>query len=400
MLILKKNKCLDCGPLKTSHFLQWVEDILAILPSGRVFLPARQKYFFNNLIDRAFLFLGLTRLSDNLENEQISLRSRVFFREALKKNIKIWAIKSSYGPINQFLMEVGGKKHTFEGLPRADFLHQKISFRVDDKAVVKKILEQNGIPSAFGRSFGFWQARKALEWADSQKIYPCVVKPRFGSMSQHVSLNIKNKESLKSAIKKALQYSPFFILEKFITNAFTYRATIVDQKFVACVKRLPAHIVGDGEKSIKELVEEKNQDPLRGNAGDKHCATFKIVIDETSHKLFKEKKYTLKTIPASGERVFLQEKVILDIGADLEETTKTVHPDNYELFCRVAKIFGVYLVGVDFLGEDIKKSWREQNGAVLELNSLPYIDMHHYPTKGEPANIGEALATMVESRYK
>jgi cyanophycin synthetase len=92
--------------------------------------------------------------------------------------------------------------------------------------------------------------------------------------------------------------------------------------------------------------------------------------------------------------------VILDLGADLFERTGEVHPDNLELFRAVARLFNTRLVGIDFLAEDISKSWRGQNAAIIELNSLPYIDMHHFPTKGEPVNVGGFICDMVEKYYK
>ena len=43
-----------------------------------------------------------------------------------------------------------------------------------------------------------------------------------------------------------------------------YRFLVIDDKVVGILHRVPANVIGDGEKSIRELVEIKNQDPLRG----------------------------------------------------------------------------------------------------------------------------------------
>jgi cyanophycin synthetase len=91
--------------------------------------------------------------------------------------------------------------------------------------------------------------------------------------------------------------------------------------------------------------------------------------------------------------------VILDLGADLFEVTPCVHFDNLEIFKKVAEIFNTRFVGIDFLSNDISKSWKEHPSVIIELNSLPYIDMHHYPTEGIPVNVGGWITDLVEKYY-
>ena len=54
------------------------------------------------------------------------------------------------------------------------------------------------------------------------------------------------------------------------------------------------------------------------------------------------------------------------------------------------------LVGVDFIMEDITKSWKEeQHCGIIECNSLPFIDLHHYPLFGKADNVAGALWDLV-----
>jgi cyanophycin synthetase len=124
-----------------------------------------------------------------------------------------------------------------------------------------------------------------------------------------------------------------------------------------------------------------------------------LVIDKISDRLLAEQSYDFNSIPPKGEIVYLQEKVILDLGADLIEVSREIHPDNAELFREITTLFGVKLVGIDFIAEDITKSWKKQQCAIIELNSLPYIDMHHFPTIGEPMKISKHLCDMVFKYY-
>ena len=70
-----------------------------------------------------------------------------------------------------------------------------------------------------------------------------------------------------------------------------------------------------------------------------------------------------------------------------------------KLFLEVARYFDIRIVGLDFLINDISKSWKEQNCAILELNPVPCIEMHHLPTYGQPKNPAKALLDMTLKYY-
>ena len=53
------------------------------------------------------------------------------------------------------------------------------------------------------------------------------------------------------------------LIERFIKGK-EYRIFVMGDEVVGILHRVPANVKGDGERSIKELVEEKNLDPLRG----------------------------------------------------------------------------------------------------------------------------------------
>ena len=47
--------------------------------------------------------------------------------------------------------------------------------------------------------------------------------------------------------------------------------------------------------------------------------------------------------------------------------------------------------GFDFICEDISKPYFEQECAIIEANSCPSIDMHHYPVSGKVRNVAGRL---------
>ena len=54
-------------------------------------------------------------------------------------------------------------------------------------------------------------------------------------------------------------------MEKYIQGN-DYRVLVVGDRVVAVSQRIPAHVIGDGEHTIGQLVELTNMDELRGKA--------------------------------------------------------------------------------------------------------------------------------------
>jgi len=67
---------------------------------------------------------------------------------------------------------MNGKVARFSGLPIADFASEYGSQITDDKAKMKYLLEKGGFPVAKGRSFWFWQKRRAIKFGIKQLNFP------------------------------------------------------------------------------------------------------------------------------------------------------------------------------------------------------------------------------------
>lgn len=392
-------RCEHCGPIYTSHFGRWIEDLFYFTLLKRVpRIPAVLEKKVFGAFNWILMKFGVLELTDDMAHKKIFFRTKVFAEEAEKLGIKIKALRSRYGFVNYFYMEKDGKKYGFEGIPRGEEFSRTKTQMIDDKIWVKRRLKKHGLPYAEGRAFSLFRIGSAVRYAERLG-YPVIVKPAMSSMSQHITTNIKDKVQLKKAIRIALSHGPVFIVERYLENKNVYRATVIGFNKIACAHRVPANVTGDGIKTIGQLVEEKNQDESRGEACSEDCSTFKLVVDEKTVDVLEQKGLSLDSIPQKGERVYLQEKVILDIGADIDEVTPFVHPDNKKLFEDTAQHFDALLVGIDLLADDVATSWKDQDCAIIELNTMPFIDIHHHPTFGEPVNTGKMLAEMVEEYY-
>lgn len=317
-------------------------------------------------------------------DEELHNRSLVVIREARGRGIPIKVIKNIFGQnTNHFTIQLNGVKKIFECFPHLT-LNCVPTVAFDDKGGFKELLRKEGLPYAQGAVFQDYVS--AIRYVRSTIGFPVVVKPKSGSLSKHTTCNIQNESELQEAISIVKIISKEFVVEEHI-NGDVYRVTLVNGVMVASCRREPPNIIGDGKHTIKELVGIKNKNPMRGENYKKNFTLHKITISARTHFVLSSQKMNLDSVPADGKKVYMHDKVILACGADIHDTTNDVHPDNESLFKKVYELCQVPLIGIDFISTDISKSYHEQKCAILEVNSLPYIDMHHYPATGKERNI-------------
>ena len=344
---------------------------------------------------KALLAVRILREVDILDkDETISNRTLVIAREAARRGVTVKSFKF-FGKesTNFFSINIKNKKIFFEVLPTADIAEiSKIDF--DDKYKLKQILKSNKLPYAEGECF--CGIKTALAYAKKSG-FPLVVKPRNSSLSKHIVCNIQNEADLKKAIKIAQIISRYFIVEKFIEGD-VYRATLVNHKMAACCMREAPNVVGDGINTIAELIKIKNEHPWRGEAHQKNFTLRKISAGENARSFLTKQGLDMESVLPKGTKARLHNKIILKCGADIHDKTDEIHPDNVALFQKISRLCDTPLVGLDFICQDISLPHHRQECAVLEANSLPYIDMHHYPLTGQPRNVAGLIVDYMQGK--
>ncbi len=282
----------------------------------------------------------------------------------------------------------------FEGLPTVP-IAAATPIDVAHKGTLKQLLGEAGLPHPKGRVCQ--TAGAALQCVHDDIGFPVVVKPVAGSLSQHTTCNITSPEALAQAVRVAQIMSRQFIVEQFIKGD-DYRVTMVDGRVVAACRREPPNVVGDGISSIQALIEQKNQDPRRGELGQRNRTLHQLTVNRTTRALLESQQLTLASVPAKNQTVYLHRKVILAAGADIHDVTDEICPANRALFERVATLCQAPLIGIDVIARSLATPPAEQPLAILEVNSLPYIDMHHYPVTGRARNVAGAVLDAVLSK--
>src|SRR5699024_9462570 len=130
---------------------------------------------------------------------------------------------------------------------------------VTHKGVAKKYLQEANVPTPDGKRYTE-DVTDADIIADVASMgFPLVIKPTFGSLGKGVIVDIDSPEVLKSSlqrVRRELGYSDILV-EQYVEGEDA-RIYVLDDRVLAATKRIPAHVIGDGEKTIEELIAAKN----------------------------------------------------------------------------------------------------------------------------------------------
>jgi cyanophycin synthetase len=263
-----------------------------------------------------------------------------------------------------------------------------------NKELTNRLLHEVGIPVP--RSQVVTTPDAAVR-AASRIGYPVVLKPLDGNHGRGVFINLTEEDEVREFFTPAYDESRngMVIVESYI-NGKDYRVLVVNNEVVAVAERVPAHVTGDGEKTIRELIDATNADPRRGVGHEKILT--RIHIDSQTHEVLERAGKTLDDIPAEGEFVQLKLTGNMSTGGTSIDRTDDIHVDNMEIARQAAMVVGLDIAGIDMITEDISASIRQSGGAICEVNAGPGFRMHTHPTEGHPRHVGRAVVDMMFPR--
>jgi cyanophycin synthetase len=258
-----------------------------------------------------------------------------------------------------------------------------------DKEQTKRILHKAYIPVPEGESVA---SIEELNESINHLGYPLVIKPLDGNHGNGVTINIQTKEDAVLAFNKAIEISAVVVVERFIRGK-DFRFLVINNKFVAASQRTPAMVKGNGHSTIRQLVEDLNKDPNRGNGHAKALTTVKI--DASTEKVLTQKGLSLESAPAVEEVIFLKDTANLSTGGTSTDVTDIIHPHNILLAERISRIIDLDICGIDIVATDITKPLLPDNGCIIEVNACPGLRMHLNPSKGKVCNVAEPIISML-----
>jgi len=259
-----------------------------------------------------------------------------------------------------------------------------------DKVLAKRLLAAAGIPVPEGGVVR--DVAEAVE-AFGRIGAPAVLKPRNGNHGRCVTVGVRSTAQAEQAYRRAAagSGSAEVIVEAYVPGA-DFRVLVIDGEVSAAAQLRPPAVTGDGARTIGELIDELNADPLRGDGHSRSLT--KVGLDDAVLTHLAAQGLDPATVPVGGQEVSLRRNGNLSTGGTSKDVTGMVHPDIAELCRRAAHVAGLDVCGIDLRCEDIAAPLfgpGRPGAAVIELNACPGLRMHLAPAEGQGRDVAAAI---------
>lgn len=386
----KRGACLACGDSPVMHvptFLTttieaWLIDRMnALRPNRkaqRSLRALKREESLESVVIRFARSLRIAKSSHDPERAY-TYRSQVVWEEAVRRGIPMEQ-QLLFGKATElYRAHINGRWRYFVSLPIPVERQQRMFTGIDDKQRLKEFLRSQRIPTSRAICVSsLTAAREAFHMLQK----PLVVKPRIGSRARHTTTNIHTLADLDAAYALARQLCGYVLVEEHLEGPVA-RATVVDGVLRGFLQMFPARVTGDGTRTIRELLQLKNE--------TRPQAVRSIELDAEHVAYLKRSGLTPESVIEKGRVIDLSRRTGRFEGGATREMPESIHPKLKDTIERMARALGAPVVGFDLIIQDPQADPDTQIWGVLEANSLPYIDLHYLPLEGTPSQVAAAV---------
>ncbi|MGE4335393.1 MAG: hypothetical protein AB7E55_05390 [Pigmentiphaga sp.] len=231
-----------------------------------------------------------------------------------------------------------------------------------------RLLRSAGLPTAEhlpARTLA--QARAAAERLG----WPVVVKPVALDRGEGVSVGVNDDASLERAFTHARKLAPQddILVERQVSGT-CHRLFMVNGELLYAVKRRAMGVIGDGRRSVAQLIREnlraeRRLPPWRRSGLQP--------LDALAERTLMAVGITADHIPAAGAYVALRPIETTAWGGLDEDVSDSVHPENRRLAALASAVLSLEIAGVDIMTPDIGEPWQANGAIVNEVNYAPLL---------------------------
>jgi cyanophycin synthetase len=234
-----------------------------------------------------------------------------------------------------------------------------------NKLLTSQLIVQLGFPAAGAAPVSSIAEARARA---QEMSFPVVIKPNAGRQGEGVSAHISTDQELVTAFETASRVAPGSLLIERHVSGDDHRLTVIGGKLIWASCLSPPRIIGDGKRSIVELIDLENQ---RRRQTVPEGGSVPLTLDADMQALLTKQGFSPADRPTVGVSISLRSTANISRGGTLVDCTAAVHPDNRDMAESLARCFHLDAAGIDFMTPDISRSWRETDCAVIEINATP-----------------------------
>ncbi len=317
---------------------------------------------------------------------------QIYFGDRIKEYESVWKniatdIGASFEKIDDDIWQISNNGSAIRfcqyQLPLDNPVVLEVASR---KAAVHNMMIEHGIPTPEFIVIPFNDIGPALEFLQR---FPAgvVVKPNAGYGGKGVTTHITDAKKLKDAILTASLYDRNILVENQVYGE-CYRLLVYKGQVMSAVRRTGLRLVGDGTRSVGELLSQENQN---GSDPDLTFCLSHLGLERRS------------ILPSDGTALVKCVGRTYRAGSELRtiydaDVTAEVCDDIREQACLAAELVGSEFAGVDIITADIGRTLKASGGVVNEVNTTPALH-HHYNARNEsyPAVARDIVVSMLET---
>ena len=253
----------------------------------------------------------------------------------------------------------------------------------NNKFLTKKVLKAHNLP--IPKSWVVQKPSELRKIVEKHNPFPLVLKPAEGAHGNEVFPDIEDEQELDIVIKELFKKkAPRDILvEEFVTG-HDLRMFVIGKTVPAVLERIPAHVVGDGESTIRQLVKAFNQHPLVGEKYEKPMC--KIHLTKEEKRILKKQGYTPASIPGKNKKVWLRQNANISTGGIGKDVTDEIPEKIKHIAIDACQAVGLNIAGLDIIYDE-----KTGRAVILEINDTAGIDVHHFPVIGQARDVAGAI---------
>jgi cyanophycin synthetase len=257
------------------------------------------------------------------------------------------------------------------------------------KHLTNLVLEEHHIPVP--KQVPLHSAINAIKFFDTYK--RIVIKPaqQLGGIGITLLPSTEDEviEAFNIAKEKSHTKSGAKVLGEEFIDGENYRLIVVGDKVVGAVRRKAAHVIGDGQHTIQELIDILNEEKRKN-------ILKPIKVDNEVDLRLKELHMKLDSIPEPSQEVILRYSCNLTTGGTTEECMSEVGRYYKDLAVDAVKALGMEFGGVDIITPNITN---ETKCAINEINYNPGLRLHYKVDKGEVVKVAIPIMEYIRDKY-
>jgi GNAT-family acetyltransferase (TIGR03103 family) len=294
-----------------------------------------------------------------IDDHGLNPYARLITDEARRRGITVEVIDAEGG---FFRLTYGGR--TVRCRESLSELTSAVAMSIcDDKAVTRRTVERAGV--AVPEQLEAETGRAELE-AFLRRHGKVVVKPARGEQGKGVAVGLDTMEAVAAAIEAARTVSDRVILEQHVAGE-DLRLVVIDYRLVAAAIRRPPRVVGDGQATIRTLIDRQSRRRAAATGGES-----RIPVDDEAVRCLAGQGLGLDDVLPEGVEITVRKAANLHAGGTIHDVTAEVHPDLVDAAVRAARAIEIPVVGIDFVVETPSRP----DYAFIEANERPGLANH------------------------